>query len=71
MNLTGLAQKSKFRDPDKIEDPKAELRRILPHYGQREGARKIAAHMDINRNTSHSFNVFVKGIKGLCDNLDF
>ena len=67
IDLTKYAKKSKFRVPDSIENPKSELKKMLPNYGQREGARKIAKYMDISSNTSHSFNVFVSGIKALCE----
>ena len=47
---------------------KNELRNLIPTYQPIDGARKIAACMDVNRNTSHSFNVFVNGIKNVSCN---
>lgn len=62
-----LQGKKKYRIPDEINDPKEVLQKLLPEYGQREGARKIARFMDIDANTSHSFRVFVEGVRKLCD----
>lgn len=62
-SLESLANKRQYRDPDKIENPKAELKRLLPLHQQLEGARNIAIHMDICNNTSSSFNQFVLGVR--------
>jgi hypothetical protein len=64
--LSALARKSKYRIPDSIINPKSELRRHLPRYEQLQGARIIAEQADIERNTSHSFHVFMKSLQQLC-----
>ena len=61
-----LAAKEKFRAPDKIKNAKKELRKIVPTYQPIDGAKKIAIHMNIDNNTSPSFNVFVSGVKRIC-----
>lgn len=66
-DLTKLEKKSKYRVPDQIQNAKKEIQKLLPEYGQREGARKIAQYMDIDANTSYSFRVFVDGVKKLCN----
>ena len=66
INLVKLQNKKKYRIPDNIQNAKKEIQKLLPAYGQRDGARKIAKHMDIDNNTSHSFKVFVDGIRLLC-----
>ncbi len=58
-NLQRLASRRNYREPDRIVSPKNELRRYLPQYEQQAGARAIAEHIDIGRNTSHSFRVFM------------
>ena len=66
-DLTKIQNKKKYRIPDQIINPKNELQKLLPEYGQREGARKIAKYMNVESNTSHSFKVFIEGIRRLCD----
>jgi hypothetical protein len=53
--LAKLDRKAVYRDPDRIALPEAELRRHLPGYQKRDGARRIAPHMDLQRNRSRSF----------------
>ena len=65
-DYTPLALKRKYRIPDKLVNAKQELRKIIPVYQPLDGARKIAGYMEMDRNTSHSFKVFVDGVKKLC-----
>ena len=65
-DITGLAKKSKYRNPDLIENPKDELLKIFPKHQQLDGARRIAVHMDLEKNTSTSFQYFVSGVRRLC-----
>lgn len=67
VDLKYLTAKSKYRNPDSIDHPKKELKRYLPQMGQIEGARRIAPHMNLEGNTSRSFQVFVQGLKRLCE----
>lgn len=62
-DFTKLARKSKYRVPDDIENPKYELKQLIPQHQQIEGARKIAEKMDLEHNTSTSFNVFISAVK--------
>lgn len=62
-DLTKFSKNKKYRIPDNIANPKQELKRLLPQMGQIEGAKRIAAHMNLQANTSHSFNVFVQGVQ--------
>jgi len=61
-----LNAKRKYRMPDKLGNAKQEFRKIIPSYQPIGGARKIAAHMDVDNNTSPSFNVFVSGVRRIC-----
>ena len=61
--ISEIANKKQYRIPDSIPNPKEVLRRILPEHQQIAGAMKIAPHMDIENNTSASFNCFVSGVK--------
>ena len=68
-DLISLKNKKKYRNPDQIENPKQELKKLIPTMGQIEGASKIAPHMNIEENTSYSFQVFVKGVLRLCNEI--
>ena len=63
LDLTKLEQKRKYSVPDSIENPKDELKKLIPQHEQISGARKIAPLMDINNNRSKSFNVLLDGIR--------
>ena len=52
--LAELDRKAVYREPDHIALPAAELRRHLPGYQKREGARRIAPCMNLARNRSLS-----------------
>ncbi len=66
MDLTKIKKKKKYRVPDDIVNAKVEIKKLLPYYGQRDGARKIAQYMNIDENLSHSFNAFVDGVRNFC-----
>lgn len=69
-DITGLADKAKYRHPDSIGNPKQELKKLFPKHQQIDGARRIASYMDINRNDSTSFCHFVSGVRKLCETTD-
>jgi len=54
-----------FRNPDTISNAKQELKKLVPTYQPISGSIAIAKFMDITKNNSQSFNVFVSGIKKL------
>lgn len=64
--LSNLKRKSLYQTPDALGDPVTELRKYIPNYQKRDGARKISKHLDLTRNRSHSFQVFIQTIKKLC-----
>jgi hypothetical protein len=61
--LLNFAKKSKYRYPDDIPAPKEELRKIVPEYQQILGAKTVGPFMDIENNTSVSFQQFVTGVR--------
>lgn len=63
--LKGLSNKAVYRNPDDIGSPVAELRKHIPAYQKREGARRIGLHLESCRNTSRSFQALVAGLRGL------
>ncbi len=66
IDIAAFQNKSKYRIPDEIANPKEELRKLVPRHQQLSGARKIAPYMKIGRNRSRSFQVLVEGIQRLC-----
>ena len=54
-------RKALFRNPD-ICNAKNELQKILSEYHEISSAQSIAQHMDIEKNSSQSFNQFITGI---------
>ncbi len=59
-------QKAKFREPDRLGSPSTELETLTKgRYQKRAGSRAIGPHLDLSANRSHSFNVLLKGIKGM------
>ena len=71
LSLTGLAKLQdtrKFRSPDKLGTPSAELERITKGVYQKvSGSRAIGRHLSPDSNRSHSFKVLVDGIRRLAD----
>ncbi|WP_305041140.1 DUF4276 family protein [Geoalkalibacter sp.] len=63
--LKGLSQKATYRQPDFLGSPAAELRKYIPAYQKRDGARRIGRQLDLERNASCSFRVFVEGLRRL------
>lgn len=61
--LAKLKGKAKYRDPDKLSSATQVVRRLVPSYQKVSGARAVAKHMVPERNTSHSFQVFLAGVR--------
>jgi hypothetical protein len=57
--------KAKYRDPDQMSNPVAELRRFIPDYQKRSGARLVGPLLRPERNYSPSFRVFCSGVRRL------
>lgn len=62
-----LASKQKYRNPDRLGSPSEELRRLLGSYSKIAGARTAGFHIDVHRNCSRSFQVFVAAVQRLAD----
>ena len=69
LQIAGLARKqeqSRYRTPDGIANPGQELRRLTgDKYQKIGGSRAVGLHLSPDGNRSHSFNVFVSGLRGL------
>jgi hypothetical protein len=66
--LSGIAkrqQERKFCDPDRLVNAEGELRRLVSDYQKVGGSRIIAPNLNVEANKSHSFKVFVEGVRRL------
>lgn len=63
--LAELSGKAKFKDPDIVQRPSAELAKIVPEFQKIAGARLMGAALSMDGNRSKSFQVFVAGIRHL------
>lgn len=63
--LTSLALKPKFRDPDAIVCPSAELSRRIPEFGKVSAADRVGALIDPARSTSKSFAHLIATLQSL------
>ena len=64
-SLRNIGRRSRFREPDRIQKPSAQLRQIAPQFQKISGARSMAAHLSKERNRSTSFHTFLTGIERL------
>jgi hypothetical protein len=64
-DLAQLGRKARYRDPDFIQQPSAELSKLIPEFQKVSGARLMGEFLQGNNNASHSFQVFYKGIRTL------
>jgi hypothetical protein len=60
--LRGLGAKARFRQPDAVDAPSRALEALIPAFQKVSGARRLAPHLDVERSTSRSFQVFVSGV---------
>jgi hypothetical protein len=69
LQLKGIARqqdKSRYRNPDAVVQPSAELVRLTHDVYQKvSGSRAIGPLLSLDQNQSHSFRVFIAGINGL------
>ncbi|MEL6711239.1 MAG: DUF4276 family protein [Pseudomonadota bacterium] len=61
--LTKQQSKKKYRDPDRLQKPSDELKRLVPEYQKISGSRKIGPHLQLTGNLSNSFNALVRGLQ--------
>lgn len=55
--------KSRFQNPDNIVKPSNELKKIVKEFSKNRAAREVPQHMDIDNNTSVSFNHMITGVR--------
>ncbi len=64
-NLKKIGNKSRYRDPDSIQQPSRELARLIPQFQKISGARRMASRLSRDGNRSGSFQVMMDGIERL------
>ena len=63
-NLVRYAKQKKYREPDAIHSPGNELKKISHNtYQKISGSRAIGLNLSPDINRSHSFGVFVEGVR--------
>ncbi len=64
--LSAKQNKEKYRQPDNLVKPSIELEKLTNYkYQKMAGSKKIGSYLSTTTNKSHSFNVFVNGLKRL------
>jgi hypothetical protein len=62
--LARMQRKKQFRAPDSLANPALELERLTAGLYQKvAGSRAIAPHLELEGNTSHSFNALLQGLR--------
>lgn len=61
-SLSKKQNNSKFRDPDRLNSAKEELKKLVSEYYPGTHSRTIAPYLSLSNNKSHSFQVFINGI---------
>ncbi len=60
-----VRNKAKFRDPDRLTNASQELERLINMRAKIARAEKIGRHLDLSKNTSPSFNVFIETLEAV------
>lgn len=66
--LAAQQGKAAHRAPDQLVRPVEAIRRFLPEYQKRDGARRVGRLLDPARNVSPSFQAFCAGLRRLVAN---
>lgn len=62
-SLSKKQNQNKFRDPDRLNSAKEELKKLVSEYYPGTHSKKIAPYLSLTENRSRSFQVFLSGIK--------
>ena len=64
--LTALQTKAQYLNPDNINHPSAELKKITKNrYQKVSGSRVIGKHLSLDNTRSRSFQNFINGVRGI------
>lgn len=68
-HLAKIGKKSRYRDPDTIQQPSKEIMKLIPEFQKISGARQMASHLSRDKNRSRSFQVTMDGITNIFKSL--
>ncbi len=63
--LAGIGSRARFRVPDTVVHPSAEVRKLVPQFQKVSGARTMGPALSRDRSRSRSFQVLLEGIDRL------
>lgn len=66
--LRNIGRQARYRNPESRVKPSEDIQRFIPTFQKTDGARRMAERMTRERNTSHSFAVFLSGVERLLAN---
>jgi hypothetical protein len=64
-SLGAQSSKEAYRNPDQLVRPVETLRKFIPEYQKRDGARRVGGLLDPDTNLSKSFRTFCSGVQQL------
>ncbi len=64
-SLRRIGRKTRFRDPDAVQQPSDALKRLVPGFRKVSGAKSMAGLLTRERNNSKSFQVLLSGLDRL------
>lgn len=65
--LAANQRKRPYRNPDDLKNPILELRKHLPRFQKRDGARRMGPLLNIEKNESRSFHAFCEAVRRLAE----
>jgi hypothetical protein len=63
--LRAQSRKAMYSNPDRLANSVGELRKFIPEYQKRDGARRVGGLLHPDRNQSKSFRTFCTGLESL------
>lgn len=60
--LRRIGARSRFRNPDTVVHPSAEVQKLVPEFQKVSGARRMAPYLSRNSNASPSFQALLSGL---------
>jgi hypothetical protein len=61
-SLSKKQNRQKYRDPDRLNSAKQELKNLVHEYYPGTHSKAIAPHLSLDNNQSQSFQIFIQGI---------
>lgn len=68
--LQNLVRQAKFREPDALRRPAAEIERLIPEFQKVSAAQRMARHLTREGNRSSSFRALMEGIETMVGDIN-